>query len=120
MTSSRRKARNEMTVSICEAPGRAVTQQIAMDADIIIRTVFRIAASVQPKHVNMQECRLCNRKWRKRKILLKIPQNLWSSKMYHFLLTLFRIIISKKKLATLSVKVSVYAFQKNWPAHLSD
>ena len=53
MTSSRRKARNEMTVSICEAPGLAVTQQIAMEADIIIRTVFRITASVQPEHAVM-------------------------------------------------------------------
>ena len=62
VTSSRRKARNEMTVSICEAPGRAVTQQMAMEADIIIRTVFRIAASVQPENVHIQECRY--RKWR--------------------------------------------------------
>ena len=44
-----------MTVSIWEAPGLAVTQQMAMEADIIIRTVFRIAASVQPEHVHMQE-----------------------------------------------------------------
>ena len=49
ITSSRRKARKEMTVSVGEAPGLAVTQQMAMDRDIIIRTVFRIAASLHPE-----------------------------------------------------------------------
>ena len=51
VTSSRRKARKEMTVSTCVAPGLAVTQQMAMETDIIIRTVFRIAASVHPDHI---------------------------------------------------------------------
>lgn len=51
VTSSRRKARNEMMVSMSVAPGLAVTQQIAMETDIIIKTVFRMAASLQPENI---------------------------------------------------------------------
>ena len=47
-TSSRRKARKEMRVSVGVAPGLAVTQHTAMDTDIIISTVFRMQASLQP------------------------------------------------------------------------
>ena len=63
-TSSRRKARKEMMVSVGVAPGLnesysyiskmsqegylAVTQQMAMLADIIIRHIFRMWASEKP------------------------------------------------------------------------
>ena len=57
VTSSRRKARKEMTVSTCVAPGLAVTQQMAIETDIIIRTVFRMAASVHPDHQAKYEFR---------------------------------------------------------------
>ena len=46
-----------MTVSTCVAPGLAVTQQMAIEMDIIIRTVFRMAASVHPDHQVMYEFR---------------------------------------------------------------
>ena len=46
-----------MTVSTCVAPGLAVTQQMAIETDIIIRTVFRMAASVHPDHQAMYEFR---------------------------------------------------------------
>ena len=47
-TSSRRKAMKETRVWRVEAPGPAVTQHTAMDTDIIISTVFRMQASLQP------------------------------------------------------------------------
>merc|ERR1719400_1354142 len=48
-TSRRRKARKETMVSVDEAPGRAVKQQMAILTDIVIRQIFRIAASEWPR-----------------------------------------------------------------------
>ena len=61
-----------MTVSMSVAPGLAVTQQMAMETDIIIKTVFRMAASLQPENMYQDVKKLQFAHYHKNKCSLRI------------------------------------------------